>query len=1384
MLTATEEDQLLKTFNDTASDYPKDKNIADLFEEQAAKTPQSIALIYEEEELTYGELNERSSQLARYLQKKGVREETLVPICVERGIGMMVGILGILKSGGAYVPIDPEYPQDRISYMLEDTAAAVIVSSKAGKEKLPAKAGAEIILIDGDWDEISKEESSNLHVNIASNNLAYVIYTSGSTGKPKGVLVEQGNVVSLVKGINYVSLNNEDKLLSTGSSSFDATTFEYWGMLLNGGQLILCEEAKLLNSELLKKEIERRKVSKMWFTSSWFNQLVENDISIFENLQTILAGGEKLSEQHIRKIRQTYPGIEIINGYGPTENTTFSLTYTITETEITNNIPIGRPLNNRHAYIMNDSGQLAPVGVPGEIYLGGAGLARGYLNREELTAERFIENPFASAAEKEEKRNPRLYKTGDIGKWLPDGNIEYLGRADDQVKLRGYRIELGEIESVIAQSGLVKHAVVMAPTHKTGHRYLAGYVVAEGTFNKEALNTYLHSKLPEYMIPAVWIELEQMPLTSNGKIDKKALALPDAAEQLRNEYVAPGNELEEQLTEIWQELLGTERVGVTDNFFELGGDSILTIQVVSRARRLGYELKPRDLFIHQTIAKLSPVIAGRSDAVVSGEQGLLKGAAGLLPIQQWYLEDSWKSISHFNQSVLLGIDKNISPVLLGLVFDKLVSHHDALRFKYFQKEGKWHQEYGTNSGGLITEDLRSVEEGQLGIVITKKADMHQRSLDIYKGDLIRMVWMQTPDTEKQNRLLIIVHHLAIDGVSWRILVENIEYLITELQNNPKADLGVKSTSYRQWYEALKQYGELPSVLSQINYWENVLDSYRPLATYKFSDEKITAKDICNETMVLEPLQTNQLLKDVPKTYNTAINDILLCALSMTLSNWGKTGKVVIGLEGHGREEIANDVDISRTVGWFTNLYPVLIEMDSKQQDVGDMIKSVKAQLRQVPDKGLGFGILKYINKEKKLEEKALWNVVFNYLGQLDTVVQAGKLLTGARESAGQSISDEFLVKENLSVNGSVKGGRLILGFRYNSKNYEKEAISGLIKNYKSNLELLIDHCIEQQKNGLVFTADSISEPETNLQRTQISVTKRISNKYLVPIKITGEKIPLYIVAGGGGTARKFMNFAKMLDTNQPVYCLQSPLEYADIKDFPGTIEEMASRFVEEIIQQDPHGPFSLAGHCTGGLVALEIARQLKEKGKTVHSLVMFDTIANRIKKDNPENTFKFYHVPVHIKRFISKVKLKLEFELFLLRRHKKKAIEYKINSLKSFIKKIKKDNRNIEIEMGALEVLKYSEKIYSEAHRNYKCLHYDGEIVLFYAKERNFFTDADNNIKFKRLQLDEKAKNRWGYYADSIKIHELEGEHSTIFENEMTKEFATTLQKYLNDELQ
>ncbi len=586
---------------DRDSIYPKDKSIAYLFCEQARRSPFRRALSFGNETLTYRQLEEKTNQLANYLKSKGVKREEHVPVCLERSVDLVIAILAILKAGGTYVPLDPEYPAERIRFMLQDTNANIILCNRNNLDVLGTPGNHLIILLDEEWHRINQESTSAPKVFGSGKDLAYIMYTSGSTGRPKGVMIENRNVISLVRGVNYITLSGKNVLLNTGSASFDASSFEYWSMLLNGGELVLCPEQTLLNGELLKQEIRKRKVNMMWFTSSLLNQWVELDISVFERLRTIIVGGEKLSEKHIEKLRNRFPSLEIINGYGPTENTTFSLTYSVKERQITTPIPIGIPLNNRTAYVLNNQLQLCGVGQIGELYVGGAGVGRGYLNRPDLTKEKFIPDPFVS------EPSAKMYRTGDLARQMPDGNFEYHGRLDDQVKIRGFRIEPAEIESVILEYPGIQQTVVITREDISSEKRLIAYIVSQETFSKEEITTFLQRKLPAYMVPRVFIPLSRIPLNVHGKVDKKSLPDPDLLPEFGNRKIKEAEtETQKILAAIWRDALHLQQVSIDDNFFELGGHSLIAVRVMKLIEEKSkHRLPVTALFEAPTIEKLS-----------------------------------------------------------------------------------------------------------------------------------------------------------------------------------------------------------------------------------------------------------------------------------------------------------------------------------------------------------------------------------------------------------------------------------------------------------------------------------------------------------------------------------------------------------------------------------------------------------------------------------------------------------------------------------------------------------------------------------------------------------------------------------------------------------
>jgi amino acid adenylation domain-containing protein len=568
LITQKEKDQILKIFNNTQTDYPKDKTIIELFEDQVKKTPNNTALVFEDTKLTYKELNKKANQLAYYLREKySVKKDDLIALMVERSEWMIIGILGILKSGAGYVPVDPKYPEDRIKYILEDSNVRCILAKDAAKN------------FNFDIEDIDNSNiyQSNYKGNIANiskfDSISYVMYTSGTTGKPKGVVVENKNVIRLVINTNYIDITNEDKILLTGAPGFDATTFEIWTALLKGLTLFVVNEDIILDPYKLERQIKNNQITTIWLTSPLFTQHAIENINVFEGIKNLLVGGDKLAIQQINMVREKFKDINIINGYGPTENTTFSTCYLI-DRKFDTEIPIGKPISNSYAYVIDNSNALQPIGIIGELAVAGDGLARGYLNRDDLTNEKFIDNPFRIGG--------KMYKTGDLARLLPDGNIEFLGRKDFQVKIRGFRIELGEIENALLKSSLLKEVLVIAKDNERNEKELVAYLIPKKNLAIQELRAYLKENLPDYMMPSYFIELEKFPLNANGKIDRKALPIPKDDQILRShEYKKPETQIQKDLVIIWEELLQIKKIGIEDNFFEIGGHSLKATKLLN-----------------------------------------------------------------------------------------------------------------------------------------------------------------------------------------------------------------------------------------------------------------------------------------------------------------------------------------------------------------------------------------------------------------------------------------------------------------------------------------------------------------------------------------------------------------------------------------------------------------------------------------------------------------------------------------------------------------------------------------------------------------------------------------------------------------------------------
>lgn len=710
MLTEPERHQLQEEWNNTTVDYPHDKCVHQLFEEQVERTPDAVAVVFEGQELTYRKLNERANQLAHHLLELGVGPETLVGLCVDRSLDLIVAILGILKAGGVYLPVDPNDPYQRLEYKLTCAKNGFLVTQMQWRELINVT-GTRVICLDTDTAKLCDQSRSNPSLNVSPDSLAYVMFTSGSTGQPKGVMIRHSSIARLVFGNQYANFGSDRVFLQLAPVSFDASTFEIWGSLLHGAKLVIAPPG-LLDFQLLEELLKRHRVTTLWLTAALFNQVVEQCPQALSSVEEILTGGEALSVRHIR-LAQSQLGsrVQLINGYGPTECTTFATCYRIPakldgETEF---ISIGSPIANTQAYVLDDHGQLVPVGVPGELYLGGVGLARGYLNRPELTVKKFVLNPFSAEPES------RLYRTGDKCRWRTDGTLDYLGRFDDQVKLRGFRIELGEIESLLVQHPSVAQCVVMLREDRPGDKRLVAYYscVENTPIDFTILSSHLRTRLPEYMIPSAFICLQTFPLLPSGKINRRALPVPEESlSDRRNLYVAPRNPLEEQLANIWSEVLGVKRVGMHDNFFDLGGHSLLAIQLFFRIEKaFGRKLPLAVLFQHGTIDHLgtlleAPVSATEIATVIPLQPGrdgrtlfLLPSITGELMISKILVEELGKRFP------IMGIQPSFTIENLEQFKDfRTTARHIVKALRSYQSHGPYALA-GFSYGGMLAFEV-------------------------------------------------------------------------------------------------------------------------------------------------------------------------------------------------------------------------------------------------------------------------------------------------------------------------------------------------------------------------------------------------------------------------------------------------------------------------------------------------------------------------------------------------------------------------------------------------------------------------------------------------------------------------------------------------------
>ena len=1064
MLSAEERQELIFGLNDTAFTQPEATCLSDVFEAQVERTPDAVALSFEGLELTYRELDRRSNQLAHALRKRGVGAEVLVGVCLDRSLELVIAIYGVLKAGGAYVPLDPEYPKDRLAFMIDDTRISIVLTQEHLAGVLPAH-GAEVIRLDTAWDTIAVEpETRPGREGITPATLAYVIYTSGSTGRPKGAMNEHRGILNRLFWMQRAyGLTAADRVLQKTPFSFDVSVWELFWPLMFGARLVLAKPDGHRDPGYLAGLIQASGITTIHFVPSMLTVFTgDAGAAGCTSLRRVFCSGEALPPTLASAFFTRFGATELHNLYGPTE-AAVDVTHWACEPGATV-VPIGRPVDNTSIYLLDARGEPVPRGVRGELYIGGVQVGRGYLNRAELTSERFLPDPFRGDG-------GRMYRTGDVARRLPDGAIEYLGRADFQVKIRGFRVELGEIEAALLRHGLVREVVVVAREERPGEKRLVAYLVcAEGPSPSAFdLRAFLQETLPDYMVPAAFVVLLALPMTASGKIDRRALPAPDEGSRLGTgeAFVAARSDAEEELSRIWASVLRRPRVGVHDNFFEIGGDSILSIQIVSRAQLAGLSITPRQVFEHPTVAELAAVAGSRAE--VAAEQGVVTGTAPLTPVQRWFFELGPEDPSHWNQMSFLEAKEPLDAAALEGAVADLLRHHDALRLRVAKSGAGVEQTFAplTAETPFRRVDLAELGDAESTASIEKIAIEAQSSLDLAAGPVLRVVLFDLGPT-RPSRLLLVIHHLAVDGVSWRILLEDLWTAYGQRRRAEATALPPKTTSFKRWAEELAEHAKSPSILGEVAYW---LDPARAAAHAVPVDRQRGENDEQSVRAVVASLsaeETESLLRDVPEAYRTQINDVLLTALAQVLGGWTGTPGARVDLEGHGREEIFEDADLTRTVGWFTAVFPVVIDLP-ENAGPGEALKSVKEQLRALPGRGLGYGMLRYLGDDEvaaKLRAAPEAGVMFNYLGQRDQALPEASPFRWARESSGPSRSPRARRRYLLDVNATIAEGRLHVRWIYSENRHEKATIERLARRYTEALAALVAHCVSPEARGV------------------------------------------------------------------------------------------------------------------------------------------------------------------------------------------------------------------------------------------------------------------------------------------------------------------------------
>ncbi|MGX5556804.1 amino acid adenylation domain-containing protein [Bacillus cereus] len=1041
--------------NATEAEYPKCP-VHQLIEEQVARTPTKKAASFDNQSLTYAELNAKANRLAHYLRRHGVNRNRLVGVHIEHSLEMLVALLGILKAGGTYVPIDPSYPTNRIQYILDDSQINLVLTDRSF---------APDVFYTGQllsMSESLEEKTCNLEQVNELSDAAYVIYTSGSTGSPKGVVIEHRGLVNYVWWAQATYFPDEDDAIALYSSlSFDLTVTSIFPPLVAGRKVVIYAE----NSEefVLERILQERQVTIVKATPAHLALLRGRDY-LRSSVRRWIIGGEDLKSEVAREIVEKSNGnVTVFNEYGPTETVVGCMVHCYDRTLDTEaSVPIGLPISNMQIYLLGSDGQPVPPGTAGELYISGDGVARGYLNRPELTAERFLPNQF--------RPKNRLYKTGDLAIRSKSGSITFLGRLDHQVKIRGYRIELGEIEHCLMQHSFVSDSIVLDCTDINGTKHLVAYLVrTKENVNAFELRHYVAEALPGYMVPTYFVFLESIPLTANGKIDRSALPNPFEV-AINDEATVPVDEKVEALVvQAMCDVLGGESVKATENFYQLGGDSVKAIQVVNKLRKANIRIETKDVLTYPVIRELA--IVATNSSYMTYPQALVSGTLNSTPIMSWFFSQEFNNPNYWNQSVMLELKRNVAPKKLRRSIKQLIQHHDSLRLYYDEeKQVLTYLEREISDELLLeTHDLSALRSLKLYERIRELAQTCKASIRLNEGPLIRAALFDLGS--QGQRLLLTAHHLVVDAVSWQILLEDLATLLDGENHLP-----LKTHSMQQWSEALSMYS-VTTALEEEKMWLAKLGSeVDELDFYPDMDGGNTLSDCTTITHTFTQKETEALLAQGNERLQTQAQDLLVASLARAIHVHSNRDYVRLELEGHGRDPVVDGIDVTRTVGWFTTLFPVTIPVHLNNWE--KQIRAVKTELRNIPLKGAGYGALVYM--AKKLPACSQNGVRFNYLGEIDNQLR-DLPFTFASEDHGADICPTNESTALLDILAFVRDKSLNISVTYSRQRFHQERITSFMNYFADQLREVIHFCSRQEGEVLdVSNFDTISLSEDEL----------------------------------------------------------------------------------------------------------------------------------------------------------------------------------------------------------------------------------------------------------------------------------------------------------------